>query len=53
MYCNNCGTKVPDDATFCPNCGNNMQSQKQLNGMIFLKIQTVINIQKRITITLR
>ncbi|MFR2182026.1 MAG: zinc-ribbon domain-containing protein [Hominilimicola sp.] len=37
MYCNNCGTKVPDDATFCPNCGNNMQSQKQLNGikMIF------------------
>ena len=19
MYCNNCGTKVPDDATFCPN----------------------------------
>lgn len=55
MYCNNCGTKVPDDATFCPNCGNNMQSQKQLNGIkkIFLKIQTVINIQKRITITLR
>ena len=33
MYCNNCGTKVPDDATFCPNCGNNMQSQKQLNGI--------------------
>ena len=41
------GTKVPDDG-FVLICGNNMQSQKQLNSIKndFLKIQTVINIQK-------
>lgn len=55
MYCNNCGTKVPDDATFCPNCGNNMQSQKQLNGIKndFSKNTNGNKHQKRITITLR
>lgn len=21
MYCNDCGNKLPDNATFCPNCG--------------------------------
>ena len=33
MYCNNCGAKLPDDAGFCPNCGNNVQSQNQLNNI--------------------
>ena len=22
MYCNKCGTKIPDDSRFCPKCGN-------------------------------
>ncbi len=22
MFCKNCGTQLPDDARFCPNCGN-------------------------------
>lgn len=33
MYCNNCGAKLPDDAVFCPNCGNSVQSQNQMNGV--------------------
>lgn len=26
MFCSNCGTKLPDDARFCVNCGNPMAS---------------------------
>ncbi len=25
MYCNKCGTYLPDDAAFCPNCGTRVQ----------------------------
>ena len=25
MYCNKCGNEVAAEATFCPNCGNNVQ----------------------------
>ena len=24
MFCNKCGSKVPDEATFCPKCGSNL-----------------------------
>ena len=26
MYCENCGTKMGDDVSFCPNCGANVDS---------------------------
>lgn len=26
MYCGNCGTKVSDNATFCPKCGNKLRT---------------------------
>ena len=29
MYCNNCGTQVPDNSRFCPNCGQNLQQEPQ------------------------
>ncbi len=25
MFCKNCGTQLPDDARFCPNCGSDFQ----------------------------
>ena len=25
MYCENCGSEIPSDATFCPNCGVNVK----------------------------
>ena len=29
MYCSNCGTQVPDNSRFCPNCGQNLQQEPQ------------------------
>lgn len=29
MYCNKCGTQVPDDATFCSNCGARLSEPAQ------------------------
>lgn len=26
MFCNNCGTQLPDGALFCPNCGNKFET---------------------------
>lgn len=26
MYCNNCGTEIPKNTTFCPNCGSKINS---------------------------
>ncbi len=28
MYCDNCGAKVEDDATFCPKCGQQLLAEK-------------------------
>lgn len=28
MYCEKCGTQVPDNATFCPECGNKVREKK-------------------------
>ena len=27
MFCENCGSEIPDDATFCPNCGSKSKSR--------------------------
>ncbi len=32
MYCTNCGTKIPDDASFCPACGHPVNDAAQPNG---------------------
>ena len=29
MYCNNCGTQVPDNSRFCHNCGHNLQADSE------------------------
>ncbi|MCM1268689.1 MAG: zinc ribbon domain-containing protein [Bacteroidales bacterium] len=29
MFCNQCGTKLPEGAQFCPNCGNNIALEEQ------------------------
>ena len=26
MFCNKCGKNIPDDSTFCPNCGASLSS---------------------------
>lgn len=31
MYCNRCGTFMPDTAEFCPNCGNRVQRTQQIS----------------------
>ena len=28
MYCSKCGKKIPNDASFCPECGNPVQPQE-------------------------
>ena len=28
MECKNCGKEIPEDSTFCPNCGNITNSNK-------------------------
>ena len=28
MYCNQCGTQLPEDASFCPNCGKAIKASK-------------------------
>ena len=28
MYCNNCGTFIDDDSTFCSNCGHRVKNKK-------------------------
>ena len=30
-YCNNCGTNIPDEATFCTNCGTELFSEVGLD----------------------
>ena len=30
MFCNNCGTKLEEDALFCPNCGSRADSAAQM-----------------------
>ena len=32
MFCRKCGTKNPDDARFCRNCGTPMSSGPSVNG---------------------
>ena len=29
MYCNKCGKQIPDDSTFCPHCGNKLETIAQ------------------------
>ena len=29
MFCGNCGTRLPDDAVFCPECGEKVANQSQ------------------------
>ncbi len=29
MYCNKCGTEIPDSASFCPTCGFPVKNQTQ------------------------
>ena len=33
MYCNNCGTFIDDDSTFCSNCGHKRRSEKVWLGL--------------------
>lgn len=30
MFCSNCGKEVPDSTKFCPNCGENLSVEKQV-----------------------
>ena len=29
MFCSNCGAKIEDNASFCPNCGNSTNAQNK------------------------
>lgn len=29
MFCNNCGNQIPDNSTFCPNCGTAFSQPQQ------------------------
>ena len=31
MFCNKCGTSLPDDSRFCNKCGNHIQPEKSSN----------------------
>lgn len=31
MFCNNCGKKIEDGVSFCPACGNKLQTQETMN----------------------
>jgi TM2 domain-containing membrane protein YozV len=35
MFCENCGTKVPDTAIYCPVCGAKIGAEGSYNGNIF------------------
>ena len=45
-YCYKCGTKLPDDAVFCPSCGAkhpNTGTQHKKNGNIFDSVRDINN----------
>ncbi|WP_294580430.1 zinc ribbon domain-containing protein [uncultured Thomasclavelia sp.] len=31
MYCSNCGKQIPDDARYCPECGNKVVADESFN----------------------
>ena len=48
MFCNKCGSQIPDGMVFCPNCGNNMGANpgtgtRKVPDNIFTRITTDFN----------
>ena len=42
MFCENCGTELADDATFCSNCGNRVRANRKKNIYIALVLTFII-----------
>ena len=42
MFCENCGTELADDATFCSNCGNMVRANRKKNIYIALVLTFII-----------
>lgn len=38
MYCQKCGQQVPDNASFCQNCGANLEAKPNLNNQQFQNV---------------
>ena len=33
MFCTNCGNNIPDDSSFCPNCGTPVKMRPDTSGV--------------------
>ena len=42
MYCENCGTELADNATFCSNCGNRIRANRKKNIYIALLLTFIL-----------
>ena len=42
MFCENCGTELADDATFCSNCGNRVRANRKKNIYIALVLTFIL-----------